>query len=134
MKNNNYKFVLVWIMIALLGGAVISCKKNQYTKSIKKLAVEYNKTCPKEQANGTRLESVTYVDSSLVFRLTLTDNAVSKLDKESVHDSLINHVSNKLKEHLIKGRCKLEYRYVAPNDSAIIIIEPAELEKGKKKK
>ena len=128
----NKYFVFALTVIVLLVGTITSCKKkqNQYVKELSEIAKSFNEHCPKEQGNGYCLEAVTFADSTLSFRLTTTDNAISKFNTDVARDSIVNNVSAKLKKFLVKGNCNLEYKYVAPNDSITITIEPKEMEKG----
>lgn len=110
----------------------MSCKKkdaipSEYVKGLNDIAVQYNKKCPKDEANGTRLESVTFADSTLTFRLSLSDQAIVKINLDNARDSIIHNISDKLKKFLIKGNCNLEYKYVSPNDSSSITIISSEL-------
>lgn len=117
--------------IAFAFGLIVSCKKKEvssrYVKELADIAAQYNKNCPKDEANGTKLESVTFADSTLTYRLSLSDQAIVNINLENARDSIIHNMSEKLKRSLIKGNCNLEYKYVSPNDSSSITIVPNEL-------
>ena len=133
MKNKKIINLIVGcISFALVLGLTVSCKKkeaspSEYVKGLSDIAVKYNKGCPKDEANGTKLESVTFSDNTLTFRLSLSDQAIVKINLDNTRDSIINNMSDKLKKFLIKGNCNLEYKYVSPNDSSSITIVPKEL-------
>ena len=111
----------------------ISCKKDEknsteyYIKNLTEIADKYNAACPKKQSNGATLESVSFEDSVLLYRVSVSAGALNKINIDNVKDSLIKNVSENLKTFLVKGKCNLEYRYIAPKDSASIIIESTEL-------
>lgn len=110
----------------------MSCKKketssSEYVKGLSDIAVQYNKNCPKNEANGTKLESVTFTDNTMIFRLSLSDQAIVKINLDDTRDSIIRNMSDKLKKFLVRGNCNLEYKYVSPNDSSSITIVPNEL-------
>lgn len=135
MKQTTRKMTLLSVtFIVCLLGIVTSCKPKQpdaskYMKQISDIALKYNKSCPKELANGTKLESVTFKDNLMTFRLSITDEAIVTIDLDNARDSIINRMSDKLKEYLFKGKCNLIYKYVSPNDSSSITIIPNELAK-----
>lgn len=121
-------------LIILFIGMIVSCKKketasSEYAKKISDIAMQYNKSCPKEENNGTRLESVTFTDNTLTFRLSLSDEAIVDINLDNTRDSIIENMSDNLKKFLIKGKCNLEYKYISPNDSSSITIVPNELGK-----
>ena len=91
------------------------------------IAAQYNKKCPRDEANGTKLESVSFKDSTMIFRLSLSDKAIVTINLDNTRDSIISNMSEKLKKFLVKGNCNLEYKYVSPNDSSSITIVPNEL-------
>ena len=120
--KNAVVFASAFIMVF-----IISCKKKEpdtsiYVKNLSEIASQYNSTCPKEQANGTRLESVTFEDSTLTYRLSLTDEAFATIETAQARDSILHTISDKLKNSLVKGHCTLEYKYLSPNDSLTITI------------
>lgn len=120
------------LSFVLVLGLTISCKKketspSEYVKGLSDIAVQYNKNCPKDEANGTKLESVTFTDNTMIFRLSLSDQAIVTINLDNTRDSIINNMSDKLKKFLVKGNCNLEYKYVSPNDSSSITIVPNEL-------
>lgn len=129
------KHILPCLWIAILSGIAISCKEKkadttEYTKVLSDLATQFNKNCPKDEPNGTKLESVSFADNTLTFRLSLSDQAITKVNLDITRDSLIQSVSGKLKKYLVKGNCNLEYKYISPNDSSSITIVPNELSEG----
>ena len=132
MKNPN-KFFLTGVMsIILLLSLVVSCNKkektsSEYAQSLSDIASVYNKKCPKDEANGTRLESVIFANNTMTFRMSLTDAAITMINLDETRDSIIHNMSDKLKKFLVKGECNLEYKYVSPNDSSSITIIPNEL-------
>ena len=133
MKNKNFINLIVGCLsFALVLGLIVSCKKKEaspsdYVKGLSDIAIQYNKSCPKNEANGTKLESVTFADNTMTFRLSLSDQAIVTINLDNTRDSIINNMSDKLKKFLIKGNCNLEYKYVSPNDSSSITIVPNEL-------
>ena len=137
MKNVTRCMMLV-LSVAFLLGLMVSCKKKgdaslEYAKGLSEIAATYNKSCPKEQANGTKLESVTFADKTMTFRLSLSDEAIVTINLDNTRDSIIHNMSDKLRKYLIKGNCNLEYKYVSPNDSSSITIVPNELGKTESK-
>ena len=125
-----------FLLLAVCGLAfamiIVSCdKKNdrtsEYVKRIEEVAVKYQAKCPVKEANGTTLESVSFKDNTMLFRLSLSDEAIVTINLDSTRDSIIGAMSDKLKQYFVKGNCKLEYRYVSPNDSSSITIVPNEL-------
>lgn len=133
MKNNIFgNLIVCCLSFALIMGLTVSCKKkeaspSEYVKGLSDIAVQYNKSCPKDEANGTKLESVTFSDNTLIFRLSLSDQAIVTINLDNTRDSIINNMSDKLKKFLVKGNCNLKYKYVSPNDSSSITIVPKEL-------
>lgn len=132
MKNFNINHLLTSLLtIALIWGLVACMKKETdssvYVKEIEKEAALLNKKCPKDEGNGKKLESVTFVNDTLLYRLTVSDQAIVKINLDDTRDSIVHNMSDKLKKFLIKGKCNLEYRYVSPNDSSSITIVPNEL-------
>ena len=132
MMNMNRKCLLISFLATIIVFGLMSCKKkdaipSEYVKGLTDIAAQYNKKCPKDETNGTRLESVTFADSTLTFRLSLSDQAIVKINLDNARDSIIHNISDKLKKFLIKGNCNLEYKYVSPNDSSSITIIPNEL-------
>lgn len=133
MKSLKYTFRHVALLpLVFILGVIVSCKKNdnaplEYIKGLSEIAAQYNKKCPKDEANGTTLESVTFSDDTLKFRMTLSDQAIVMINLDDVRDSIIHNMSDKLKKFLVKGNCNLEYKYVSPNDSSSITIVPNEL-------
>lgn len=133
MKNN--KFISLFfccLSFALVLGVTVSCKKkevlpSEYVKGLSDIAAQYNKSCPKDEANGTKLESVTFAENTMTFRMSLSDQAIVTINLDNTRDSIINNMSDKLKKFLVKGECNLEYKYVSPNDSSSITIVPNEL-------
>ena len=125
-------FLLTYFLATVLVFGLTACKKkgngsSEYVKGLADIAAQYNKRCPKDEANGTRLESVIFADNTMTFRLSLSDQAIVKIDLDNARDSIIHNMSDNLKEYLIKGKCNLEYKYVSPNDSSSITIVPNEL-------
>lgn len=125
-------FIGGFLSCALVIGLAVSCKKketapSEYIKALSDIATLYNKNCPKDEANGTKLESVTFADNTMTFRLSLSDQAIVTINLDNTRDSLIHNMSDKLKKYLVKGNCNLEYKYVSPNDSSSITIVPNEL-------
>lgn len=118
----------------LLAGAGVfsSCKqkenKEYYVKSLSEMAEKFNMGCPKDQANGSVLRSVTFKDNVLLFRSSVSEYSLSKLNIDNTKDSIINSVSGNLKNFLVKGDCTLEYRYISPEDSLTIVILPSDLQ------
>ena len=98
-----------------------------YQQALADIAVEYTKGCPKEQANGTKLESVTFKDNTMTFRMSLTDQAIAGINLDNARDSIVRGMSDNLRKYLANGKCNLEYWYVSPNDSSSITILPTEL-------
>lgn len=131
MNGMKYLYRLAGLLsVILVLGLAVSCKKKQasdYVKGISDIAAQYNKKCPKDEVNGTRLESVTFADNTLSFRLSLSDKAIVTINLDNTRDSIIHNMSEKLKKFLVKGNCNLEYKYVSPNDSSSITIVPSEL-------
>ena len=133
MKNKRIINLIVGCFsLALVLGLTVKKKKkenspSEYVKGLSDIAVQYNKNCPKDEANGTKLESVTFADNTMTFRLSLTDQAIVTINLDNTRDSIINNMSDKLKKFLVKGNCNLEYKYVSPNDSSSITIVPNEL-------
>lgn len=133
MKNLKYVF-FSWTLLSLflVLGLLVSCKKrdaapSEYAKSLSDIATQYNNKCPKEEANGTTLESVTFADNTMIFRLSLSDQEIVTINLDNTRDSIIQNMSDNLRKFLIKGKCNLEYKYVSPNDSSSITIVPNEL-------
>ena len=133
MRNLDIKRIISYFFsIALIFLLVTSCKKNnpqpsEYVKGLADIAARYNEKCPKEEANGTRLESVTFSDKTMTFRMSVSNQAISTINLDETRDSIIQNMSDKLKNFLIKGQCNLEYKYVSDNDSSSIVIIPEEL-------
>lgn len=135
--NRIRKISFVSVLIALTTSLTISlsvagCKEKEqqsaeYAKALADIAASYNKSCPKQQVNGTTLQSVTYKDSIMTFRLIVTDEAIVTINLDSARNSIINSMSDNLKKHLVKANSNVEYRYVSTNDSSSITIVPAEL-------
>ena len=137
MKNVTRCLMLV-LSVAYLLGLMVSCKKkgdasSEYVKGLSEIAATYNKSCPKEQVNGTKLESVTFANKTMTFRLSLSDEAIVTINLDNTRDSIIHNMSDKLRKYLIKGNCNTEYKYVSPNDSSSITIVPNELGKSEQK-
>lgn len=121
-----------FIFCAIVLGMTVSCKKkettpSEYIKGLSDIASQFNKNCPKDEANGTKLESVTFAENTMTFRLSLSDQAIVTINLDNTRDSIIHNMSDKLKKFLVKGNCNLEYKYVSPNDSSSITIVPNEL-------
>lgn len=130
--KKNYQFSSLLCLVALIL-IITSCKKKGsdssiYVKSLADIAMQYNKSCPREEPNGTRLESVIFADNTMTFRMSLTDQAIVTINLDDTRDSIISHMTPKLKKFLTKGNCNLEYKYISPNDSSSITIIPKELE------
>lgn len=129
MKKPIYASIICTTLILC---TILSCKNKdtapaEYIKGLSDIAIQYNKKCPTDEVNGTKLESVTFEDNTLRFRLSLSDEAIVTINLENTRDSIIHNMSDILKKYLVKGNCNLEYKYVAPNDSSSIIIIPNEL-------
>lgn len=129
----NFKWLSVFFVSIVILGLSVSCKKKdvsttEYENGLSAIATQFNKKCPKDEANGTKLESVTFADKTMTFRLSLSDQAITTIDLEGARDSIIHNMSEKLKKYLVKGNCGVEYKYVSPNDSSSITIVPSELE------
>lgn len=127
-----FNLIVGCLSFVLVLGLIMSCKKketssSEYVKGLSDIAVQYNKNCPKNEANGTKLESVTFTDNTMIFRLSLSDQAIVKINLDDTRDSIIRNMSDKLKKFLVRGNCNLEYKYVSPNDSSSITIVPNEL-------
>ena len=132
MKSNRCINLIGCISFAIVFGLMVSCKKkeptpSEYVKGLSEIAEQYNKSCPKDEVNGTKLESVTFMGNTMTFRLSLSDEAIVTIDLDNTRDSIIHNMSDKLKKFLVKGNCNLEYKYVSPNDSSSITIVPKEL-------
>lgn len=133
MRNLNIRSLFSYIFsFAFIFVLVVSCKKNnpqpsEYVKGLADIAAKYNEKCPKEEVNGTRLESVTFSDKTMTFRMSVSDQAIATINLDETRDSIVQNMSDKLKVFLIKGQCNLEYKYVSDNDSSSIVIIPAEL-------
>lgn len=120
--------VLILIQVMTLN----SCKpketdKSQYINAITEVAKQYQSHCPKELDNNTTIESVEFSDNTLKFRMTLSDEAIANINLDNARDSIINNMTDKLKLAIVKSECKLEFKYVSPNDSSSITIIPNEL-------
>lgn len=131
-KMTHINLIAGCLSIAILFGLTVSCKKkepnsSEYVKGLADIAEQYNERCPKEETNGTKLESVTFTDNTMTFRLSLSDQAIVTINLDNTRDSIIHNMSEKLKKFLVKGNCNLEYKYVSPNDSSSITIVPNEL-------
>lgn len=140
MKNqSNTALRLVGIaLLALVIGTTVSCKKeklpptaDQYIKALEDVARNYNGECPKSLADGSTLTAVTFEGKTMTYRMEISDEAMSIMNKQyldsTVRDSLIQSMSDKLKEYFIKGDCDVTYKYVSPNDSCSLNIIPKEL-------
>ena len=132
--RKNY-FLLATSCCLAFAMTVISCSKkndraSEYAKKIEEVAAKYQAKCPVKEANGTTLESVSFKDNTMLFRLTLSDEAIVTINLDNTRDSIIREMSDKLKQYFVKGNCKLEYRYVAPDDSSSITIVPNELQQS----
>lgn len=133
MKKSTFtNLIIAFLSFILLFGLTISCKKketpsSEYVKGLSDIAAQYNKNCPKDEVNGTKLESVTFAENTMTFRLSLSDQAIVTINLDNTRDSIIHNMSDKLKKFLVKGNCNLEYKYVSPNDSSSITIVPKEL-------
>lgn len=134
MKKYTFYYLFVgFLSIVLVLGLTVSCKKkepdsSEYVKGLSDIATQYNKNCPKDEANGTKLESVTFAENTMTFRLSLSDQAIVTINLDNTRDSIIHNMSEKLKKFLVRGNCNLEYKYVSPNDSSSITIIPKELD------
>ena len=119
------------VLIAIISGTSVSCSSrggtSKYIKELKEISAQYNKKCPIQNSNGTTLESVTFLDSIMLYRLSVPERALAAINSVSVKDSIRHNMSDKLKEYLVKGNCILEYRYITSSDSVSIIISPKEL-------
>ena len=133
MKNLAFTYRLIGLLyLFLVLGITTSCKKkeiasSEYVKGLSEMTTQYNENCPKDEANGTTLESVSFIDNTLVFRLSLTDQAIVTINLDNARDSIIHNISENLKKYLVKGNCNLEYKYISPNHSSSITILPNEL-------
>ncbi len=131
MKNIRVNCLLTSLLTIALVFGLVACKKkgqapSEYAKGLAEIAAQFNKNCPKEEPNGTKLESVTFTDNTLKYRLSLSDQAIVTINLDNTRDSIIHNVSDRLKKFLVKGNCNLEYKYVSPNDSSSITIVPNE--------
>lgn len=131
-KFSLYNIIRGLLSCALVLGLTTSCKKketpsSEYAKGLSDIAAQYNKSCPRDEANGTKLESVTFAENTMTFRLSLSDQAIVTVNLDNTRDSIIHNMSDKLKKFLVKGNCNLEYKFVSPNDSSSITIVPNEL-------
>lgn len=129
---NLNKVIVGAFTMMLLSGVLVACKKkdtpqSEYIQGLSDMAAQYNKTCPRDEGNGTKLESVRFEENTIIFRLSLSDKAIVSINLDNTRDSIINNMSDKLKKFLVKGNCNLEYKYVSPNDSSSITIVPNEL-------
>lgn len=125
------KLILCILGFTFVLGLTASCKQKDndtslYVKQLSDMAVQLNKSCPNELKNGTRLESVTFADNTLTYRMSLSDQAIVTVNLDQTRDSLIQAISEKVKRFLVKGNCNFEYKYVSPNDSSSITIVPSE--------
>lgn len=127
------RWIVSFLVITFVSGLFTSCKNkpeltsSDYIKELRDIAVKYNTKCPMDEPNGTKLESVTFTDKTMTFRLSVSDEAIVTINLEETRDSLVKNMSNKLKKFLIRGNCNLEYKYISPNDSSSITIIPNEL-------
>lgn len=133
-KDNKFAITGIVLLLILCCGMMTSCKNketpaSEYAKKLSNIAVLYNKKCPKEEKNGTKLESVTFANNTMIFRLSLSDKAIVSINLDDTRDSIIHNMSDNLKKFLVKGKCNLEYKYISPNDSSSITIIPDELGK-----
>ncbi len=139
MKILRFSYRLIGLLsLILVLGLTESCKKkgptpDDYLKAIGEMATKYKAECPKDIPNGTRLESVTFSleDSILTYKYSLSDKAIItvNVNDSNTRKNIIGELSDKLKEYLVKGKCKLKYKYVSPHDSSYIEIIPDELER-----
>ena len=65
-----FNLIVGCLSFVLVLGLIMSCKKketssSEYVKGLSDIAVQYNKNCPKNEANGTKLESVTFTDNTM---------------------------------------------------------------------
>lgn len=131
MKNYS-KSILGIFILGCFVGILGSCKMNKdeaepYIKQLVEVAAQLDKNCPKDMPNGTKLESVSFTDNTLTYRLSLSDESIVTIDLDNARDSIIQNLSDKLKKFLVKGDCNIEYKYVSDNDSSSITIVPNEL-------
>lgn len=133
MKYQKYLYRYACLLsLVLIYSLTTSCIQkgtdpSVYVKGLSDIATQYNKNCPKNEANGTTLQSVTFTDSTLRYRYTLSDQAIVTINLDNTRDSIIHNMTDKLRKFLVKGNCKLECKYVSPNDSSSITIVPKEL-------
>lgn len=127
MKVRLAPFLFLLAMALGIGTSCTQTGKAKYVKQLQDISAQYNKKCPIVNDNGTTLESVTFADSTMLFRLKVTDKSLYRVNTAVVRDSIIHNMSDKLKKYLVRGDCKLEYRYISSRDSTAIIITPKEL-------
>lgn len=126
------------LSLILVMGLTESCKKSgpnatAYITAIQDMAAKYQAECPKNLPNGTQLESVIFTlgDSTLTYKYSMSDKAIVSVNvnDSNFRKNIIEKLPNQLKEYLVKGKCKLKYKYVSPHDSSYIEIIPQELER-----
>lgn len=128
--KRNIGYVLALVIFA--GFALIGCKKvgastDEYSKTLEEAAAKFNASCPKDEPNGTRLESVCYKNNTMTFRLSGSDESITSVNLDSARSSIIRKMPESIKKVLVKSNSNLEYKYVSPNDSSSITILPNEL-------
>lgn len=104
----------------------IKMKSKKAESPIGTIAKQYQAQCPKDLGNGTTIDSVYYDNHTLIYRLTLSDEAIATINPGAARDSIILNTSDRLKRALIKEKCNIQYKYVSTNDSVIITIVPTE--------
>ena len=72
------------------------------------------------------MTSVTFANDTLLYHISVTDEELVRIDLDKNRQKTIETSTEKLKISLIKGKCCLTKRWVAPNDSSAITILPSE--------
>lgn len=127
-RNIEYVLALVlFVCFALTGCKKTGASADEYSKQLEEAAAKFNAGCPKEKPNGTRLESVSYKNNTMTFRLSVSDESITSVNLDSARSSIIRDMPENLKKVLVKSNSNLEYKYVSPNDSSSITIVPNEL-------
>lgn len=118
------------LIIALACIVMASCvnkdeESSKYKKQIENQAALLNKKCPIKEEPGV-LTSVTFANDTLLYHISVTDEELVRIDLDKNRQKTIETSTEKLKISLIKGKCCLTKRWVAPNDSSAITILPSE--------
>lgn len=132
--------VVSLLSLILIIGLTTSCKKepgqDEYRKILSEKAKQDNMKCKDGDDNETYLKSVLFEDSILTYTFGLSDKAIVTVDvKDSTtRKNIIARLSDKMKEYMVKGNCRLIYKYVSPHDSSSIEILPDELARALQEK